>query len=405
MSGSGSGPGKLYLRGMTVRTVPIHFVHRLLRHAEHRGLDVTPLLRAAGIPGDIAFRPRTRVTVEQAAEVTRRLWQLTGDELFGLGPQPVPLGTLRFVALGVIHAPDLRTVLTRASDATKVLAGVPTVTVSFGEPLTWSSIDVSGLDDPEHLATEVLLALLHRMTGWLIGRRVPVRALELPYPAPEHAADYEVIYGRMPVFDAGRTALAIDSSLLDSPVVRSEADLQRWLSDQPDIWYATRDYGTAAADQVRKMLERGLTGEWPAAEEIARRLSVSQQHLRRLLRDEHTTVSEIREEILRDAAIASLVRGEETIDELSARLGFSEASAFRRAFRRWTGSPPGAYRPSGELAPGATRGWLLVRRKCRCNDTSYGQSLVSWPASSDMTVMPGRTNQDCYANADFRTAN
>jgi AraC-like DNA-binding protein len=370
---------------MTVQTVPIHFVHRLLRQAEHRGFDVTPLLRAAGIPGDIAFRPRTRVTIEQAAEVTRRLWRVTGDELFGLGPQPVPLGTLKFVALGVIHAPDLRTVLIRVSDATKVLAGVPTVTVSFGAPSTWTSIDVSGLDDPEHLATEMLLALLHRMTSWLIGRRVPVRELELSYPAPEHAADYEVIYGKAPVFDAGHTALAIDSSLLDSPVVRSEADLQRWLSDQPGVWYATRDYGTTTADQVRKMLERGLTGEWPTAEEIAGRLSVSLQHLRRLLRDEHTTVSEIREAILRDAAIASLVRGEETIDELSERLGFSEASAFRRAFRRWTGSPPGAYRLSGELA----RGWLLVRRKCRYNDTSYGQGLVSWPAADDMSVMSG----------------
>lgn len=309
---------------------------------------MTPLLRAAGIPGDIAYRPRTRVTIEQAATVTRGLWRLTGDELFGLGPQPVPLGTLKFVALSVIHAPDLRTVLIRASSATRVLTGVPNITVTIGQPLTWSRIDVSNLDDPEHLGTEVLLALLHRMTGWLIGRRIALRALELPYPAPAHAADYEVIYGRMPVFDAGRTALAIDTNLLDSPVVRSEGDLRRWLSDQPDIWYGTRDYGTTTADQVRKILERGLTGTWPTAEEIAGRLSVSQQHLRRLLRDESTTVSEIREEILRDAAIASLVRGEESIDDLSARLGFSEASAFRRAFRRWTGSPPGAYRATGE---------------------------------------------------------
>lgn len=54
-------------------------------------------------------------------------------------------------------------------------------------------------------------------------------------------------------------------------------------------------------------------------------------------------MTQIREELLRDEAIASLVRGEESIEALSNRLGFSEPSAFRRAFRRWTGNPPRAY--------------------------------------------------------------
>ena len=51
-----------------------------------------------------------------------------------------------------------------------------------------------------------------------------------------------------------------------------------------------------------------------------------------------------RDETSRDTAINSLVIGKESIDDL-LRLGFSEPSAFRRAFRRWTGMPPGAYRP------------------------------------------------------------
>ncbi|RZI79505.1 MAG: helix-turn-helix domain-containing protein, partial [Microbacterium sp.] len=41
----------------------------------------------------------------------------------------------------------------------------------------------------------------------------------------------------------------------------------------------------------------------------------------------------------------ALVRGDETVAQLAERLGFSEPSAFHRAFRRWTGSSPGAYRP------------------------------------------------------------
>ncbi|WP_370648224.1 helix-turn-helix transcriptional regulator [Amycolatopsis sp. FU40] len=76
----------------------------------------------------------------------------------------------------------------------------------------------------------------------------------------------------------------------------------------------------------------------------AGRLGISAQHLRRLLRAEKTPIGEIRDAVRRGAAIASLRRGDESIEELARRLGFSEASAFRRAFRRWTGQSPGHYR-------------------------------------------------------------
>lgn len=331
---------------MSTQTVPISFVHRLLRSAQRRGFDIMPVLRAAGIPEDIVHRPRTRVTVEQMSRVTRDLWRFTGDELFRLGP-PMPLGTLKFLGLAVIHAPDLREVLIRVSGASLV-TGIPQITLDLGEDETRLMMDVSVLEDPEHLGTELLLALAHRQLGWLIGRRIALHSVELPYPAPSHAADYDGIFGRPAVFDAPTAAFTFGSALLGSPVVRTEKDLLGFLRDQPAVWYATRDYGTTPADQVRRMLEHGLTGTWPASEEIAARLNVSVQHLRRLLRDQRTSVSEIRQDVLRDAAVASLVRGDEPVDELAARLGFSEASAFRRAFRRWTGSPPGAYRAGGE---------------------------------------------------------
>ncbi len=72
-------------------------------------------------------------------------------------------------------------------------------------------------------------------------------------------------------------------------------------------------------------------------------LAVSPPHLRRLLRQEGTSLGRLREEVLCDLAIAGLRRGE-PVDDLSARLGFSEPSAFRRAFKRWTGNTPRAYR-------------------------------------------------------------
>ena len=308
------------------------------------------LARRSGVPAGVLEHPRAAVTIGQVAELTQELWLLTGDELFGSGP-PIPLGSFQLVMRSTIHATDLGGALQRLMEASRVIVGIPTITVVPTEDLVRVEVDVSELDDPEHLAAEMTIAAVHRTLGWLTGSRLPLRSLELPWPAVDYAADYEPVFGRHPRFSGPRLAFCLDRALLSLPVVRDEQDLADYLSDQPRVWFARRDYGSTVADQVRTILEQGLRGNWPAADVVSARLNVSTQHLRRLLRHEESSITQIKEDILRDAAIASLTRGEESMEALAGRLGFSEASAFRRAFRRWTGRPPGSFRDDTDERP------------------------------------------------------
>jgi AraC-like DNA-binding protein len=128
-----------------------------------------------------------------------------------------------------------------------------------------------------------------------------------------------------------------------APIVQTEDTLAEYLRESPNLLFTARDYDSTASAQVRRALELGLQGQAPGTDDIADMLSVSTAHLRRLLRHEGTSVNQIREEVLRDAAVSGLSRGD-SVDDISNRLGFSEPSAFRRAFKRWTGQTPGAYR-------------------------------------------------------------
>jgi AraC-like DNA-binding protein len=127
--------------------------------------------------------------------------------------------------------------------------------------------------------------------------------------------------------------------------MRDEKELDEFIARSPAGLLARVQEGADTSDQVRRLVEQGLRGaNHPAGDEVAGRLAISPQTLRRKLAAEGTSLREIREQVLRDAAVTSLVRGEESLAELSERLGFSEPSAFTRAFRRWTGSPPSDYR-------------------------------------------------------------
>lgn len=328
----------------SARTVPIGFVRGAVATAARRGVDTSDLLRSVGVAPDLIAQDRARVTVAHMAHTVRRLWRLSDDELFGLGPRPVPRGTLRLIGYGLLGCPDLGSALARFTDYQRLTPGLPPMAAVTARARTRFTIDTAVLDDPEHLITAFLLASAHRFMAWGIGRRIPLRQVELPFPRPRNIGDYDLVFGIRPIFDSATAALVFESSLLSSPIVRDEEELLAWLRDAPADLLARREYGTSMSEQVRRILARGLTGAWPGAEDIAARLSLSAPTVRRRLGEEGTSITVIKEEILRDAAIASLVAGAETVEELSARLGFSEPSAFRRAFRRWTGSPPGAYR-------------------------------------------------------------
>lgn len=328
-----------------MRTIPVRFLRAATSTATLRGVDLQEWMDELGIDPVLLFDDRSRITLEQAARLVRAVWKLTGDELAGLGPTPAPLGTFRMICLGVISSPDMGTALGRFHDFCRIVPSMPAFTIETGPTTTRVVYDIEPEQDPAGFITDMMMSISVRLFSWLAGTRLPIEAVELPHPLPDDAEDYDLVFGSRVTFEKPAPALEFSNEMLSLPVVRTESELEEWLRNSPSDLLMLRDYGTTTADQVRRIFERGLRGRWPTPDEAASALSMSTQNMRRLLREEGTSVTKIKEELLRDAAVTALVRGDETVAELAERLGFSEPSAFHRAFRRWTGSAPGAYRP------------------------------------------------------------
>ncbi|MFB4275489.1 AraC family transcriptional regulator ligand-binding domain-containing protein [Nonomuraea sp. MTCD27] len=329
---------------MSADGVAVQFVRAAIASTESAGIDVRGATRDTSLWRELARPGTTHIGCEQAVTALRGLLRLTRDELFLLGPRPVPPGTFRMISLGLIHAPDLRTALERLVEFASITTGYSRSRLVVDGTACRIEIAAEPGADVPPLAAEIMLAFAHRFPAWLAARRIPLTGVELPFPEPGYSAEYLHIFGRAPSFDAPVAAVSFDAGHLAAPVVREERELLSYLQRSPADLIHHRDYGTTTADRVRNILERGDTSSRARAEDVAARLSISVPHLRRLLRREGTSFHRIREEVLRDLAIAGLRRGDESVDELSSRLGFSEPSAFRRAFTRWVGSPPGEYR-------------------------------------------------------------
>ncbi len=324
-------------------TLPIGRVHAIVELARRRGWDTEELLAEAAIAPELLTQGRARVTVGQTVHMVQQLWRSTDDELLGLGRRPMPRGTFRLVCFALLGARDIAAALHRFRLCQKALPGFPPLSVVIRDDEARISFDLTGIRHPDGLIIDTLLMVAYQFLDWSVGGSLRLLRAEVPYPANE-LDDYELIFGAPVRFSAPHPALVLDAAALTMALVRDEDDLLRFLRNAPEAVIARDHDAISTAARVRRILERGGPRQWPGVDRIAAELAVSPATLRRKLRDEHTSPSLIREQILRDTAVAALVRGDETVSALSRRLGFSEPSAFSRAFRRWTGSSPGSYR-------------------------------------------------------------
>ena len=181
-----------------------------------------------------------------------------------------------------------------------------------------------------------------------------LRRVETPYAKPEDVAGgYSALFGARMEFSAPAPGIVFDTDMLGAALIRTEAELDDFLLRAPAGLLLRDSSDCSVTVRVRRLFaEEGRKGNWVSVDEMATRLAMSPATLRRRLREEGGSMRRIREGILREAAVAGPVRGEETVAGLSRRLGFSEPSAFARAFRRWTGSSPGQYLdgPGEEIA-------------------------------------------------------
>lgn len=331
---------------MSANSVDIHFVRSTLAVAKENGVSATQLLQESRISPELLRLDTSRVTAVQARDLMQALWRISGDELLGLGPQQVPRGTFEMICLTLIHCSDLRSALTRMLRFLAISTGIGPMRIKEANGTVTLTVN-DDVGNPLHpMVTEILLALIQRFSAWLIGRRINLAALEMPFSPPAHADEYDSIFGRQAQFGL-RAAISFDARWLSAPIVRDESDLMDFLKNAPADLLFRRDYGTTVSYKVRKILEHAEANSLETADAVAARLTISTQHMRRLLQSEGTSFRQVRDDVLRDAAISSLVRNEESVEALSSRLGFSEPSAFRRAFTRWTGTTPSTYKTQG----------------------------------------------------------
>ena len=208
--------------------------------------------------------------------------------------------------------------------------------------------------DPDPLPTDLRAFLLERdVTAIVAVVRALLPDLRLAIDLALPGARVAAVAGLAPehaVRSGAASRMRGGGARLDEPLATADVTVARSFELRLQERLRHRAVRTPLAVRVRAVLLEDPARR-PAATEVAAALHVAPRTLRRHLHDEGTSFQAVADAAHGDLA-AALLAGGTPIADVAVRLGYADAVSFTRAFRRWTGSPPGAWARSRAATPG-----------------------------------------------------
>lgn len=170
-----------------------------------------------------------------------------------------------------------------------------------------------------------------------------LEGLRFSFAEPRHVAPYQAFYTVAPEFGAARNEAILDRARLMQPLPQANAQALQAAEQQcEDLLNQRHQRGNLSA-QVRNHLA-ARAADMPDMTQVAQALHMIPRTLRRRLLHENTRFSELRDEARQTLAEQYLSGLGLSVDQVAARLGYAEASSFIKAYKRWHGVTPHAYR-------------------------------------------------------------
>jgi AraC-like DNA-binding protein len=196
------------------------------------------------------------------------------------------------------------------------------------------------------LASNLTMCALHVTPE---GVQLPIEVC-FAHRAPDYAALFPQLFGCPVRFECEHNAIVFPVTMLDHPMRTADPLLHAVLTRLADQELSALADQSAFPAKVREAIEAELE-RGAALEAVAERMHVSPGALRSRLRQHGTTYSALLDRLRRDRARRALRQTQQSIAEVGHSLGFAHPPAFHRAFRRWFGVTPSAYRAAPSTHP------------------------------------------------------
>lgn len=310
-----------------------------------RDFGVAPeaLFRAEGIPIDLFSDPDHAIPFEVLSRLLARCVRETGrDDLALLICEKAGASNLGLIGFLLQQAPDVRSalgVLVRYLHHTDQ-GGVPFLSESADQVSLGYSIYAPVAEGCDQIYDGAIAVGTNIMRA-LCGPQWSPTEVRLSRRRPPAPAAYERFFGAPVRFDSEESAILFPARWLETSRPGADGALRRMLQEQIDLLEVEE---TGLSERVIRLLRSALLTGSPSVDQVSAHLGITRRTLARRLEAEGTTFKQLSDAIHYEVAQQLLLNTSLSLTRIGLALNYSEASAFTRAFRKWSGTSPRNWR-------------------------------------------------------------